>query len=85
MLTSSTVSTLVTKFRESGSIHDVHSTGRPKTTRSNENVESVRQNVCEHPGTSIRHRGQELQISRSSPQRILNKDLHLHAYKVQIG
>lgn len=83
-LSSSTVKRLVAKFRESGSINDVHSTGRPKTSRSNGNIESVRQNVREHPGTSIRHRGQELQISRSSLQRILTKDLHLHAYKVQI-
>ncbi|KZC14885.1 hypothetical protein WN55_07749, partial [Dufourea novaeangliae] len=28
--------------------------------------------------------GQELDISRSSLQRILTKDLHLHAYKVQL-
>lgn len=34
--------------------------------------------------TSIRRRGQELQISRSSLQRMLTKDLRLRAYKIQL-
>ncbi|KYN30724.1 hypothetical protein ALC56_14968 [Trachymyrmex septentrionalis] len=42
------------------------------------------QSECDNPGTSIRRRGQELQISRSSLQRILTKDLCLHAYKIQL-
>lgn len=32
---------------------------------------------------SIRHRGQESQISRSSLQRILTKDMRLYAYKIK--
>jgi len=48
------------------------------------NIEAVRESVGENHGTSIRHRGQELQISRSSLQRILEKDLCIHAYKYQL-
>ena len=44
----------------------------------------MRESVIESPGTSIRRRGKELQISRSSLQRILTADLRLHAYKVQL-
>ncbi|EFN81054.1 hypothetical protein EAI_05801, partial [Harpegnathos saltator] len=52
--------------------------------RSTQNIEAVRESVVESPGISIRHRGQKLDISRSSVQRILTKDLHLHTYKVQL-
>lgn len=84
-LTSSTVKRLIKKFRETGSISDLRHSGRPSTSRSTQNIEAVRESVAESPGTSIRHRGQELDISRSSLQRIVTKDLHLHAYKVQLA
>jgi hypothetical protein len=57
--------------------HYIYSS-RP-TSCSTQNIEAVRESVAEGPGTSIWHRGQELDISRSSLQRILTKDLHLHA------
>lgn len=84
VLTSSTVKRLIEKFRETGSVGDAKHTGRPKTSRSNVNIEAVRASVGDNPWTSIRRRGQELQISRSSLQRILTKDLCLHAYKIQL-
>jgi len=40
--------------------------------------------VDENPRTPIRRCGQELQITRSSLQRILIKDLCLHVYKIQL-
>ena len=40
--------------------------------------------VDESPSIPIRHRAQQLNISRCSVQRILTKDLHLHAYKIQL-
>lgn len=83
-LSSSTVKRLIAKFRNTGSIGDAKHTGRPKTRRSDVNIEAVRDSVGENPRTSIRRRGQELQISRSSLQRILTEDLRLHAYKVQL-
>lgn len=41
--------------------------------RKIENIASVRESVA-----SIRHHGQDLNITRSTVQRILAKDLHLH-------
>ncbi|EFN75553.1 hypothetical protein EAI_06663, partial [Harpegnathos saltator] len=52
--------------------------------RSNENIAAVSASVDESPSTSIRHRAQQLDISRCSVQRILTKDLYLHAYKIQL-
>ena len=75
VLTSSTVKRLIEKFREVGSVRDVKHTGRPKTSCSNVNVEAVRESVAENPRTPIRRYGHELQITRSSLQRILTKDL----------
>ena len=66
---------------DTGSIIDLRHSCRFST----QNIEAVRESVTENPRTSIRHRGQELNISRSSLQRILRKDLHLHAYKVQLS
>ncbi|CAK9813004.1 hypothetical protein ANTPLA_LOCUS7629 [Anthophora plagiata] len=83
-VTSSTVKRLINKFRETGSISDLRHSGCPLTSRSTQNIEAVRESIAESPGTSIRHRAQELDISKSSLQRILTKDLHLHAYKVQL-
>ncbi|CAK1579985.1 unnamed protein product [Parnassius mnemosyne] len=57
---------------------------RQRTGRSLENIAAVNESVAENPKTSIRHRSQQLQISRSTTQRILTKDLHLHAYKIQL-
>ena len=75
---------LIEKFRETGPVGDLKHTGRPKTSRSNVNIEAVRgESVGENPGTSIRRRGQELHISRSSLQQ-LTKDRCLHAYKMQL-
>ena len=46
-----------------------------RTGRSLENIAAVNESVAETPKTSIRHRSQQLQISRSTTQRILTKDL----------
>ena len=80
----STVQSLVARFVETGSVGDLKKFPRPRTARSSENVAAVAESVREIPGTSIRHRSQELNISRTSLQRILRKDLHLQAYKIQL-
>ena len=51
---------------------------------SDENIAAVCESVAENPDTSIRHRAQELNLSRTSLQRILTNDLSLYAYKVQL-
>jgi len=78
------VKRLIEKFREVGLVGDAKHTGRPKTSSSNVNVVAVHESFAENPRTPIRRRGQELQITRSSIQRILTKDLCLNAYKIQL-
>lgn len=80
----STIRRVINKFEETGSIMDGKSPVRRRTGRSLENIAAVNESVAETPGTSIRHRSQQLQISRSTTQRILTKDLHLHPYKIQL-
>jgi len=57
---------------------------RARPVRSNENITAVAQSVLEQPSTSTRHRSQNLNISRTSLRRILNKDLGMKPYKVQL-
>ncbi|OAD53117.1 hypothetical protein WN48_10746 [Eufriesea mexicana] len=83
-LTSPIVKKLIKKFREAGSISDLRHSGRPSTSRSTQNIEAVRESAAKNPRISIRHRSQELDISKSSLQRILMKDLHLPIYKVEL-
>lgn len=81
---SSTVKRIIEKFENTGSVSDVKHTTRARRGRSEQNITAVRESVAESPGTSIRHRAQELDITTATLQRILTKDLHLHAYKVQL-
>jgi predicted transcriptional regulator len=57
---------------------------RHRTGRSLDNIAAVSESVAESPGTSLCHRSQQLDIPRSTMQRILVRDLHLHAYKIQL-
>ena len=63
---------------------DVKTHSRAPLRRSDENIAAVRDSVAEHPDTSIHHRAQELNLSRTSLQRILTNDLSLYAYKAQL-
>ena len=72
------------KFEERGSIMDSKKPVLHRIGRSVDNIAAVRGNVAESPGASIRHCSQQLDIPRSNLQRILTKDLHLHAYKIQL-
>jgi hypothetical protein len=57
---------------------------RHRTGRSLENIAAVTESVADSSGTLIRRRSQQLDIPISTMQRILTKDLHLHAYKIQL-
>ena len=80
----STVQRLIKKFEETGSIMDSKSPMRHRVGRSLDNIATVSEKVAESPEVSIRHRSQQLDIPRSTMQRILTKNLHLHAYKIQL-
>lgn len=60
------------------------STGRPRTAVTPENVENVRASVLQSPRRSTRRRAPALGISRRSLQRILQRELRFHPYKIMI-
>ena len=72
------------KFEETGSVHNKPPSGRPKTARSAENIAAVLESNANDPSTSTPRGSQELGIAQTSLWRILHKDLHLHAYKIQL-
>lgn len=78
------ITKLIEKFERTGSVTDVKTALRPRSGRSAENIAAVEENVADDARTSIRRRAQQLDLSRSTVQRILTKDLHLHAYKIQL-
>jgi hypothetical protein len=57
---------------------------RHRSGRSLDNIAAVSESFAASPGTSLRHLSQQLDIPRSIMQRILTKDLQLHAYKIQL-
>lgn len=71
----------IKKVRETGFIVDAPTRVRTPTP---ENIEAVAVSVRESPGTSTRHRAQELTIKRTTLRRILHKDLSMTPYKVQL-
>jgi hypothetical protein len=80
----STVKRMIKKFEEPGSNTDSKLPARRRTGRSLDNIATVNESVAESPGTSLHHLSQQMDIPRSTTQRILTKDLHLHAYKIQL-
>jgi len=82
----------VNKFRAHGTVHspnrkDTHRqshSGRPKSSRTPNNVAAVRDSVVHSPRKSVRRRSQELGINRKSVRRILIADFHMYPYRLQI-
>ncbi|XP_053949535.1 uncharacterized protein LOC128857797 [Anastrepha ludens] len=79
-----TIGKMMQKFEQTGSVGDVKTPVHARTARTAENIAGVRDSVVEEPSTSTRRRAQQLHLSRSSLMNIILKDLHLHAYKVQL-
>ena len=79
-----TISRLIMKFEQTGSVGDVKTPVHVRRVRNAQNIAAVRDSVADEPSTSTRRRSQQLHISRTSLIRILHKDLNLHAYKVQL-
>ena len=80
----------IKKFRTHGTILNLNAkgnsethSGRPKTSRTPENIAAARDSVVRSPSKSLRRRSQELGIDRESV-RILITDLHLYPYQLQI-
>lgn len=79
----STIHRLVNKFEETGCIIDKPKK-KAKVVRTTGNISIVSQSVSNDPTTSISRRSLELGISYGSVWRILNNDLHLYPYKIQL-
>lgn len=75
---------LLKKLRETGTIIDKPTRVKPKTVRTADNIAAVAESVREAPGTSVKRRSQQLDISETSLRRILHKDLGMAPYKVQL-
>ena len=52
--------------------------------RTQETIDRVRQSVNEGANVLIRYRAQQLSLCASTLWKILCKDLHFHAYKIQL-
>jgi transposase len=74
---------LAKKFDETGSVDDAPRSGRPTTFNTEENLELVSKTFSQSPRTSQRHASYELNISRSSLQRLM-RDLNLKPYKPRL-
>ncbi len=73
----------VTNFR-SGDEHRRNSGGQPRSTRTNTNIEKVKQMVETSLTRSVWKRTQITGVPRTSLRRIPREDLHLHPFKIQI-
>lgn len=78
----------VRKFEETGSLKDdrKENPGRPKASRSDENIVELKKIIEETPQKSIRkiHKASQMECSVSSVYRMLKFDLHLKPYKISI-
>ncbi|CAF4146178.1 unnamed protein product [Rotaria sp. Silwood2] len=81
--TSKNILSLVRKFDETGSLEDRPRSGRPRSISTDENKERVRSTFEENPATSIRRASLDLNLSRSSLQRMM-KELGLKPYRPQL-
>ena len=79
-----TVRGLMTKFETTASALTVKSPERKRPCRTEEQLVLVQGNVTESPRKSSRRRSQLLNIPATSLHRISHKDLHMHAYKIQL-
>jgi len=68
---------------ETGSVVDAQRSGRPRSERSEENIRVLEEAYALSQGKSIRRAAVELEISRSSIQRMLRKDIEAFPCKLQ--
>lgn len=74
----------VRALRTRGVLINQRPLGAPRTVRTAENVERVRQALLRSPARSARQHAAELRISDRSVRRILHMELHFHPYKLAI-
>ena len=70
------VKNIAKNFDDHGSVFDAPRSGRPKSSRSAENIELVQRTYEDEPTGSLRRVSSQLEIPYTSLQRILKVDLH---------
>jgi len=68
-------------LNKTGSINLSHSPGRPRTVRTKANISKVKCRLAQKKRVSTRRLTAELDISKTSAQRILREDLGCFPYK----
>lgn len=74
----------VKKIEEIGTTLEKPKSGRPRSSLTPDNVESVNQSVRDDPNISVGKCVSAFNVPRSSLHRIMHKDLKLHPYKIQL-
>ena len=82
--TKQTVVNLIKKFRKTGSVANIPSTGHPKTAITDEMIDEVSNGLKNLPGISIRRVQMGLPISYGSVYTIARGILQLFPYKIKI-
>jgi len=78
-----TVTDIVERFEENGTVDDEKRSGRPAVVRTVENTAAVTSVFSNDPITSTRHAASELDILETSILRMLS-DLHLRPYRPRL-
>ena len=78
-----TIYAIYRKLMETGSVVDARRSERPRSGRSEENIRVLEEAYALSQGKSIRRAVVELEISRSSIQQMLRKDIKAFPYKLQ--
>ena len=81
--TRQTIYAIHRNIMETGSVIDARRSGGPKSGRSEENSRVLEEVYAFSQGKSIRRAAVELEISRSSIQRMLRKNIKALPYKLQ--
>ena len=80
-----TVLLWVKNFRTTGSALKRKPPGRPRSLRTPENIQIVKESVLRSPKRSARKHSAALSLSVRSVRRILNSDLRFHPYKLMVA
>ena len=76
-----TIKSWIQRLSTTGSITLAYSPGRPRTVRTKVNISKAKSRLAQKKRVSTRRLAAELNISRTSAQRILQKDLGCFPYK----
>lgn len=79
-----TIRRWVDQFRATASATNKKPPGKPRTVRTPENIERVRNAIDRSPRRSVNKHAAVLHLSDRSVRRMLHSDLSYHPYKMQV-